>query len=213
MKIAQDINVDNVTITISTDSTGTPKLNSNVLFTDKELTVPPSQIQLLLFRQLANSNNVMVCTGFQYGNEWYGDRPDNGAYRNPFTNTVEYVGEKPVLKPKVVVQETWQGIQLSFIGVPQNVANIYKTLNNVSWNIQSNDESLIGLENSSEIDSAVDIHFQSTKTIVSYVDEFNLTFTTSNSGNVSITLPKVKDTSGLGTFEVSGDAFESLFNA
>lgn len=216
MKIAQDINVDGITIVITEGKDGTqPKMNSVLQFTDRELQIPPAQIQQLLFRELLNSNRVMVCTGFQYGNEWYGDRPDNGAYKNVFTGTTEYIGEKPKPQAKVIVQEGWQGIQLSLIGVPNEEVEKFTKLYDINWNDKQQDVELTGVISDSELENCKDIHFESSNVVVSYADFFTLAFgiKTNETDIAYMTrLGKTKDTSGLGTFETKGDYFSDLIN-
>lgn len=209
MKIAQDINVDGITIVISEAKDGTqPKMNSVLQFTNRELQVPPAQIQQLLFRELLNSNRIMVCTGFQYGNEWYGDRPDDGVFKNPFDNKNVWIDEKPKIQPKITVQETWQGVQLTFTGVP-NDKQEFATLNELSWNNQVFDSTLRGRIVNSEVENAIDVQFESANTVVSYANEFRLTFKV-NGKQYTVLLPKVNDTSGLGAFEIAGESFFDL---
>lgn len=70
---------------------------SQVFFTDREATV---DLQLngmqLIFRELANGNRPMLCTGVLYQGTWYGDAPDADPATNPFTGS-------PVLEPKPMV--------------------------------------------------------------------------------------------------------------
>lgn len=110
MKVVQEINTDGLTITINGD-----KLSSNVIFTDKEATVPTNQVSNLVFRQLQNSNKIMVCTGIEVGGKWYGDRPDNGEYINPFTGETLYEGEKPLEKVQFLYKEGWNGNTIEIV--------------------------------------------------------------------------------------------------
>ena len=70
---------------------------SQVFFTDREATV---DLQLngmqLIFRELANGNRPMLCTGVLYQGTWYVDAPDADPATNPFTGS-------PVLEPKPMV--------------------------------------------------------------------------------------------------------------
>lgn len=38
----------------------------------------------LIFRELANSNRSMICTGVKYQGQWYGDAPDDTEFNDPF---------------------------------------------------------------------------------------------------------------------------------
>lgn len=59
---------------------------SQVFFTEREATVDLMINGMqLLFREVANSNRVMVVTGVNFNNKWYGDAPDNEQATNPFT--------------------------------------------------------------------------------------------------------------------------------
>lgn len=60
---------------------------SQISFTEREATVNLAINDMrLLFREVANSNRLMVATGINYNNVWYGDAPDNEQATNPFTN-------------------------------------------------------------------------------------------------------------------------------
>lgn len=113
IKVVQEIDIDERTLTVS--ESNPKKLQSVFLLTDKEATVPLNQIQQLIFRQTENCNYPMVCTGLQVGGKWYGDRPDNGEYINPFTNQVVQVGQPEVPKKSIRFVETYQGIQVHLI--------------------------------------------------------------------------------------------------
>lgn len=215
MKILQDINIDGVTIRASESTRNEQsKLNAVVHFMNRELTVPASQIQLLLFRELTNSNHLMVCTGFQYRNEWYGDRPDDGEYINAFDNLKLYRGVKPTPKPRIVVQEGWQGLQMSFYGmldVSNDMGEQSVFISNVSWNGQANDEmGLSGTIHTNNEIGGYNVHFESSNVVVSYAQEFEVDFILEGNNRYIIKLPKVKDISGLGTFELQGDDFYEL---
>lgn len=73
---------------------------SQVFFTDREATLD-MQINgmQLLFRELANGNRPMLCTGVYYQGTWYGDAPDAEPAKNPFTG-------EAVLQPKPMVNTT-----------------------------------------------------------------------------------------------------------
>lgn len=69
----------------------TPQLgphSNEILFTNDEVTLGDFFINgggfgKFIFRKLANSNKIAVCTGFEYGGEWYLDRPDDGEMIDP----------------------------------------------------------------------------------------------------------------------------------
>lgn len=63
------------------------KAVSQVVFTNKEATVNLLFNDIhLVFRQLANSNRPMLCTGVKYQGIWYGDSPDDAPATDPFAN-------------------------------------------------------------------------------------------------------------------------------
>lgn len=80
---------------------------SQVAFTEREATVDLliNGIQLL-FRELANGNRDMVCTGIKYNDVWYGDAPDNETAQNPFTG-------KAILAPKPVAVNERKFIEIT----------------------------------------------------------------------------------------------------
>ena len=87
---------------------------SQVFFTDREATV---DLQLngmqLIFRELANGNRPMLCTGVLYQGTWYGDAPDADPATNPFTGS-------PVLEPKPMVNTT----QRKFIEITSDMLDM-----------------------------------------------------------------------------------------
>lgn len=80
---------------------------SQVAFTEREATVDLliNGIQLL-FRELANGNRDMVCTGVRHNDVWYGDAPDNEHAQNPFTG-------KAILAPKPVAVNERKFIEIT----------------------------------------------------------------------------------------------------
>lgn len=80
---------------------------SQVAFTEREATVDLliNGIQLL-FRELANGNRDMVCTGIKHNDVWYGDAPDNETAQNPFTG-------KAILAPKPVAVNERKFIEIT----------------------------------------------------------------------------------------------------
>lgn len=81
-----EADLDNQTVNVSDDH----KVSSMFLLTSQEITIPANQIQNLIFRKSKNSNFPMFCVGYQVGNDWYGDRPDDGIWLNPFENNQKY---------------------------------------------------------------------------------------------------------------------------
>lgn len=72
--------LDNRTVVVNGDK----KVRSTFMMTSEELTVPTSQLSQLIFRKADNSNALMFCTGYEKDGEWYGDRPSDGVWTNPF---------------------------------------------------------------------------------------------------------------------------------
>ena len=87
---------------------------SQVFFTDREATLD-MQINgmQLLFRELANGNRPMLCTGVYYQGAWYGDAPDAEPAQNPFTG-------EAVLQPKPMVNTT----QRKFIEITSDMLDM-----------------------------------------------------------------------------------------
>lgn len=88
------INDGTVSVRIDPDDTNAINLSSKGLivkapleFKKDHVTVPPAQVQNLIFRYVKNSNDVMmICTGFMYENQWYGDRSGEGPFIDPVRN-------------------------------------------------------------------------------------------------------------------------------
>lgn len=105
--------VDGKTIVITNDNKlaavgGTGGGANTVEFGAKEVTVGgifvngAGEMQLV-FRQILNGNDrVAVCTGFQYGGQWYLDRPDDGEFIDLFDNQQP----KQVVNDRVVVSSS-----------------------------------------------------------------------------------------------------------
>lgn len=87
---------------------------SQVFFTDREATLD-MQINgmQLLFRELANGNRPMLCTGVYYQGTWYGDAPDAEPAKNPFTG-------EAVLQPKPMVNTS----QRKFIEITSDMLDM-----------------------------------------------------------------------------------------
>lgn len=91
------------------------KLTSNLVFTEKEATVPSNTVTQFLFRELDNSNQIMACTGIQVDGVWYGDGPDDVNYTNPFTSQVLTRGNPVAEKSAFIMKEDWSGNTIQFI--------------------------------------------------------------------------------------------------
>lgn len=126
MKLTERLNVDGVTINIFNNpnnvaengSEDEPKLQANVVFGSQEVTIGDFLLQdasvvKLIFRKLENGNRPMVATGFEYQGEWYGDRPDDGTFKDVFTNKVfKVTGDtiEPVVQiPTLIAQLSEDG--------------------------------------------------------------------------------------------------------
>lgn len=119
-----EADLDKQTVNVSDDH----KVGSMFLLTPQEVTIPANQIQNFIFRKSQNSNSPMFCTGYQVGNDWYGDRPGDGVWINPLENNQKYqrTGETnvrytPTTPPpeesegkrtRFIVKETNNGVQL-----------------------------------------------------------------------------------------------------
>lgn len=98
---------DDMGASLAPDAEGKYQAISQVAFTEREATVDLliNGIQLL-FRELANGNRDMVCTGVKYNDAWYGDAPDNEHAQNPFTG-------KAILAPKPVAVNERKFIEIT----------------------------------------------------------------------------------------------------
>lgn len=97
---------DDMGKSITLSGAGKYEAISQVAFTEREATVDlPINGMKLIFRELANSNRDMVCTGIKYQGAWYGDAPDTETAQNPFTGAA-------VLQPQPITQSglTWTDV-------------------------------------------------------------------------------------------------------
>lgn len=101
--IVQGGDLDDNTIKIIDGQTKPKDVRANVVFGEAEVQVQANIIQSFLFRRLENGNRLMVCTGFQYNDQWYGDRPDNGGYLNPFSGEIELIGGKAIANKAAIM--------------------------------------------------------------------------------------------------------------
>lgn len=94
INVVQNLNVDGLTIQItSSEDNSSPVIGSNVVFSNKEVTIGDFFINgggmgKFVFREVLNhtknGRSMMVCTGFEYNGQWYGDRPDSGTVIDVF---------------------------------------------------------------------------------------------------------------------------------
>lgn len=197
-----EADLDKQTVNIS----GENKVGSMFLLTPQEVTIPANQIQNLIFRKSKNSNYPMFCTGFQYNQEWYGDRPDDGVWINPFENMQKYqrTGETDVRytpepsedKPnRLILKETYSGVQVIVESKNDDLGSLPQ-LTDVTYNGNNlgNLDSWKALNDGS-------FYQQSSATVFSYQSSATLEFTY-NEHRYRVTLPKVADEGGAGTFAV-----------
>ncbi len=201
-----EADLDKQTVNISDEN----KVGSMFLLTPQEVTIPANQIQNLIFRKSKNSNYPMFCTGFQYNQEWYGDRPDDGVWINPFENMQKYqrTGETDVRytpdtsedKPnRLIVKETYSGVQVIVESKNDDLSTL-PSLENVTF--QGN--SLGNLDSWVALSDGGGFYQQSSATVLSYQDSAILEFTY-NEHRYRVTLPKVADEGGAGTFAIEFD--------
>lgn len=204
MKIAQDIDVDGKTVVVEGQ-----KLQSNLVFSDRELIVPGEAIQQLIFRQPINSNAIMMCTGFQHNNEWYGDRPDDGVFQDPFSGKTlkrdngvvsEYT---PPVRAQFIIEETWSGLvlRLKNTGFTTETVPVFTNFNyngsgigDITWE-KENDTTLVS-----------NLSF----TAVSYTDPVSVSLTIDGIAH-NLSMPKVADNGGPATFMIEANTFAGLF--
>lgn len=60
-------------------------VKANLVFSDKYKVFPVADITEVCIREPTNANTLSVITGVKVAGKWYGDRPDDGKYINPFT--------------------------------------------------------------------------------------------------------------------------------
>lgn len=129
IKICCDTDLDGTTV-----REGQGKVHSKLLLTSKTVVVDASDVTNLIFRQTNNSNALMLCTGYQIGEDWHGDRVGDGVWSNPFdgkkyqrtgTNEEEYIETR---KPIVIFVNTAAGAEV-------RITNSYYILDGmIAWN-------------------------------------------------------------------------------
>ena len=197
--------LDKQTVNISDEH----KVGSMFLLTPQEVTIPGNQIsnlQNLIFRKSKNSNYPMFCTGFQHNKEWYGDRPDDGVWINPFENMQKYqrTGETDVPytptqedKPhRFIVKETYSGVQVILESIYDYIG-VIPTLTDVTYN--GNNLGEVSAWEASPDHTIFTV--QTGTTVLSYQNSAVLEFTYYY-GRYRVILPKVADEGGAGTFAV-----------
>lgn len=203
--VIQEMDLDEETIGVTEDN----KVQSMFILTDQELTVAANVIQQFIFRKAKNSNYLMFSTGFQFDNEWYGDRPDDGVYKDPFTNkyyerkgnvVTEYVPPKPDIQPvnkaALIFEETWQGVKVRLANLNGFDMGSVPYLKNITYNGNN-------LGSANWVAEGNEFVFNSSTTAVNFQSVANVTFTYNGVKYVG-TLPKIADNGGLGTFAFYG---------
>lgn len=196
--VVQESDLDKESVVVD----GAGKISSRVIFTDKEVTVNMSQAESILFRQLVNVNEdstvKMVATGVLVGGKWYGDRPDEGVYIDPFNNMKEItVGNPAPVEHRSIIRvtETYQGQIIEFLNVPNTFDVV--TFQNVG-NIHS-DELLSAETISSDVGNSY--KFTSSNTSVAYTESFEIKFTDSNQMVYTYPMTRVQFSGGLAVYE------------
>ena len=201
-----EADLDKQTVNISDEN----KVGSMFLLTPQEVTIPANQIQNLIFRKSKNSNYPMFCTGYQVGNDWYGDRPDDGVWINPFENMhkyqrtgetdVRYTPEPSEDKPnRLIVKETYSGVQVIVESKNDDLGSL-PLLENVTYNGNN-----LGEVSAWEaLPDATGFFVQTSATVLSIQNSATLEFTY-NEHRYRVTLPKVADDGGAGTFAIEFD--------
>ena len=212
-----EADLDKQTVNISDEN----KVGSMFLLTPQEVTIPANQIQNLIFRKSKNSNYPMFCTGFQYNQEWYGDRPDDGIWINPFENMQKYerTNEKDVPytpnesqpseeKPnRLIVKETYSGVQVIVESHTDDLGSL-PSLENVTYN----GNNLGDLNSWEALNDGSGFYAQSSATVLNYQSTAVLEFTY-NEHRYRVTLPKVADDGGAGTFAIEFNKDIQLYSA
>ena len=209
-----EADLDKQTVNISDEN----KVGSMFLLTPQEVTIPANQIQNLIFRKSKNSNYPMFCTGFQYNQEWYGDRPDDGIWINPFENMQKYqrTGETDVrytLEPsedkpnRLIVKETYSGVQVIVESKNDDLGTLPQ-LTDVTYNGNN-----LGEVSAWEaLPDGTGFFVQTSATVLSYQNSAVLEFTY-NEHRYRVTLPKVADEGGAGTFAIEFDKNNQFYHA
>ena len=208
-----EADLDKQTVTVSDEN----KVGSMFLLTPQECTVSARQIQNLIFRKSKNSNYLMFCTGFQYNQEWYGDRPDDGVWINPFENDQKYqrTGETDVRytpdpskdKPnRLILQETYSGVQVIVESRNDDLGSLPQ-LTDVTYNMNP-----LGNLDSWEVFNDGSFYQKSTSTVLSFRAAAILEFIY-NEYRYRVILPKIAEEGAAGTFAIEFDKNNQFYMA
>lgn len=205
-----EADLDNQTVNVSDDH----KVGSMFLLSSQEVTVSKNQIENLIFRKSKNSNFPMFCTGYQVGADWYGDRPDDGIWLNPFENNqkykrtgetdVRYTPDTPQPEPsedkpnRLVVKETSSGVRISVESKTDDLGSL-PNLTDVNYNGNN-----LGDLDPWELSESNVFFVQTSSVVLSNQNSATLEFTY-NEHRYRVTLPKVADDGGAGTFAIEFD--------
>lgn len=206
-----EADLDNQTVKVSDDH----KVGSMFLLTSQAITIPPTGLRNLIFRKSKNSNFPMFCTGYQLDEDWYGDRPDDGIWINPFENNqkykrtgetdVRYTTDTPQPKPsedkpnRLILKETYSGVQVIVESKNDDLGSL-PSLENVTYNGNNLGE----VSDWEALPDATGFFVQTSATVLSIQNSATLEFTY-NEHRYRVTLPKVADDGVAGTFAIEFD--------
>ena len=208
-----EADLDKQTVTISDEN----KVGSMFLLTPQEVTISAKQIQNLIFRKSKNSNYPMFCTGYQYNQEWYGDRPDDGVWINPFENMQKYqrTGETDVRytsdpsedKPnRLILKETYSGVEIIVESKNDDLGSLPQ-LTDVTYNGKN-----CGNLDSWEVLNDGSFYQKFYPTMLSFEFSAFLEFTY-NEHRYRVTLPKIAEDGVTGTFAIEFDKDKQFSHA
>lgn len=192
----------------TTEISGENKVTAKLLFTEKEATVPISSIEQLLFRQLDNANQIMACTGILVGDTWYGDRPDDGAYTDPFNNRVLIRGESTGTSPvggvtRFLYNEGWQGNTIVLERWDSDPVDLFvRTVGGISVNQQLQPSRVENTTLNGQ--PAKNYVFELGGTSVRFQNEEHIDLTINGKSIYTDKLPRIAFENSLGTFGVEG---------
>lgn len=208
-----EADLDKQTVNISDEN----KVGSMFLLTSQAVTIPTNQIKDLIFRKSQNSNYPMFCTGYKIGDDWYGDRPGDGVWINPFENNQKYqrTGETnvhytPTTPPpeesegkrtRLIVKETNNGVQLIVESNADDVGTL-PYLEDITYNGTNLDfPSGANWELLSNTSDCATYYIQSSTKVLSNESSVVLKFS-HNGQRYRVGLSKVADENGLGTYAI-----------
>lgn len=214
-----EADLDNQTVKVSDDH----KVGSMFLLTSQAITIPPTGLRNLIFRKSKNSNFPMFCTGYQLDEDWYGDRPDDGIWINSFENNqkykrtgetdVRYTPDTPQPKPsedkpnRLILKETYSGVQVIVESKNDDLGSL-PSLENVTYNGNN-----LGEVSAWEaLPDATGFFVQTSATVLLNQNSATLEFTY-NEHRYRVTLPKVADDGGAGTFAIEFDRNNQFYTS